>query len=144
VLHAAGAARGGSLRFTEGLNGRVLPHGPHWGTVEVPAVTIDGLTERFGRPDCVVIDVEGFEPSVLAGARATIEHAATLFLVEVHVQHGLASPPQEIAACFGPAYRLFAAPEPSDGEPFREYTEDSDINLDRFFLIAVPTVAQTT
>lgn len=139
VLHAAGAAQVGTLRFTEGLNGRVLPAGARWGTVEVPAVTIDGLAERFGPPDCVVIDVEGFEASVLAGARETIESGKALFLVEVHVGHGLESPPQEIAACFGADYRLFAAPEPSDGRPFRAYTTTLDVNRDRFFLGAVPT-----
>ena len=144
VLHAAGAARTGSLRFSEGLNGRVARHGGRFGTVEVPAVAIDDLAQRYGRPDCIVIDVEGFEASVLAGARETIRRGRTLFLVEVHVGHGLDRAPQRIASCFGPGYRLLAAPEPSDGRPFRDYREDSEINLDRFFLVAVPEPGRGT
>lgn len=141
VLQAAGAAESGSLRFREGLNGRVA-QGGGWGTVEVSAVAIDDLVETYGLPDCVVVDVEGFEADVLAGARETILRARTLFLVEVHVGHGLNRAPHQIASCFSPGYRLLAAPEPSDGEPFREYRADSAVNLDRFFLVAVPeTVA---
>jgi FkbM family methyltransferase len=36
-------------------------------TVEVPSTTLDNLIARFGRPAFVKIDVEGFEPEVLAG-----------------------------------------------------------------------------
>lgn len=143
VLHAAGAAESGSVRFTEGLNGRVAPSGGRWGTVMVPAVTIDDLSKRYGPPACVVIDVEGFETSVLMGARQTIRDAQAMFLVEVHVGHGLDCAPQRIASCFGSEYRLLAAPGVSDGKPFRKYCADSSINLGRFFLIAVPVQSQT-
>jgi FkbM family methyltransferase len=138
VVHAAAAAEGGTLRFAEGLNGHVVQGRRPWGTVEVAAISVDDLAEQYGHPGCIVIDVEGFEASVLAGARETIRRASTLFLVEVHVGHGLDRAPQRVAACFGPGYRLLAAPEPSDGNPFRDYREDSFVNQSRFFLVAVP------
>jgi FkbM family methyltransferase len=42
--------------------------GQRWdGEIEVPAITLDELIARHGRPDFVKIDVEGFEDRVLAG-----------------------------------------------------------------------------
>ncbi len=47
-------------------------------------MTIDGLASRFGLPDVVLIDVEGYESHVLAGAANTLALGATDFLVEIH------------------------------------------------------------
>lgn len=42
--------------------------GQHWDRViDVPAVTLDSLIARYGRPSFIKIDVEGFEDRVLAG-----------------------------------------------------------------------------
>ena len=60
IIHAAGAANEGTVLFAEGLNGHVDDGGSTWGKVEVAAMTIDGLAARHGRPDVVLIDVEGF------------------------------------------------------------------------------------
>ncbi len=83
VLGAAVGSKPGRLYFTESLNGSVAPHGRP-GAIEVDALTVDGLADMHGRPDVVLVDVEGYEAHVLAGASATIEAATTDFLIELH------------------------------------------------------------
>lgn len=83
VLHAAIANVPGTLYFSESLNGMVLPGG-RAGKVAVDAVTVDGLAERFGPPDVVFIDVEGYEGKALEGASATLDDRRCDFFVEIH------------------------------------------------------------
>lgn len=57
-----------SSHFTQAADGAIGWQGQHWDTThEVPAVTMDGLIAEYGEPVFTKIDVEGFEPSVLAG-----------------------------------------------------------------------------
>jgi FkbM family methyltransferase len=90
IIHAAGGEHEGVLSFKEGLNGvvarRLAP-----GSIEVPSVSVDGLAARFGVPDVVLIDVEGYEAHVLAGARRTIEAGRTDFFIELHSAEDLAA-----------------------------------------------------
>lgn len=88
VLHAAAGSSSGEIRFAEGLNGHVATSGG-LGTVRVPLVSVDDLAERFGDPDVILIDVEGFEAEVLRGATSTIARHRPTMLVEVHVGEGL-------------------------------------------------------
>lgn len=83
VLDAAVGSKTGRLSFTESLNGHVAAAG-HPGAIEVDALTVDALAAAHGRPDVVLVDVEGYEEHVLAGATATIAAAATDFLIELH------------------------------------------------------------
>jgi FkbM family methyltransferase len=102
VLHAAGAAREGIISFREGLNG-VLAEASAPGSVDVPAVTVDALADRFGPPDVVLIDVEGHEGHVLDGATRTIAAATTDFFAELHDAFDLAaagSTAEEVLAHF--------------------------------------------
>jgi len=138
IIHAAGAASTGSVLFSEGLNGRVANHGSRWGKIEVPAVTVDHLADRYGPPDVVVIDVEGFEGHVLAGASGTITAGKSTFLVEVHVGHGLDRPPEDIISLFGASYSLQLAPGERETDEFETYLEGASTLNDRFFLIAAP------
>jgi FkbM family methyltransferase len=88
VLHAAGAAEEGVVAFTESLNG-VLAAGRASGSVKVAAVTVDALAAHHGAPDVVLIDVEGHEGHVLAGAERTIAAGRTDFFVELHDEAAL-------------------------------------------------------
>jgi FkbM family methyltransferase len=83
IVHAAVSDVAGTLYFSEGLNGMVLPGG-RAGKVAVDAVTIDGLAERFGPPDVVFVDVEGYEGKALEGALVTLDDGGCDFFVEIH------------------------------------------------------------
>jgi FkbM family methyltransferase len=83
VEHAAVAAECGTVWFSEGLNGAVLPGGGRAGRTRVRAVTIDELATRHGHPD-VVLDVEGFEGRALEGASRVLEGRRTDLFVEIH------------------------------------------------------------
>jgi FkbM family methyltransferase len=87
MLHAAGAAESGVLRY-EYAEGAMAKHDGKLGAFEVRAVSVDELTELYGRPSSILIDVEGFEVEVLKGASKTLELRPD-FIVEVHVNVGL-------------------------------------------------------
>jgi FkbM family methyltransferase len=88
VEQAAVSHADGELQFNAGWNGAVGLIDDYGGLITVPAVTIDTLTLRYGAPDVVFVDVEGFECHVLQGA-ATTRMSQTDWFVEVHVGAGL-------------------------------------------------------
>ncbi len=61
--------------------GHMLPGLP---SVEVPVTTIDAAARGRGRVDLVKVDTEGYEPHVLAGARAVLERDRPPVLIEFH------------------------------------------------------------
>jgi FkbM family methyltransferase len=98
VVHAAVAEASGSLAF--GLDGAVAAARRRVASRQVRGVTIDELSERFGSPDVVFMDIEGFELAALEGATQTLR-AATDWFVEVH---GL----EELARFEGSAAKVLA------------------------------------
>lgn len=152
VVHAAAAARGRrSVRFVESLNGRVVESRAA-GSVEVIAVSLDELAERYGHPDVVLIDVEGYEGEVLRGAHQVIGAARSDFCVEVHeaaTLRRLGGSAEDIAAPFlSGAYEVcFAVADdtpPGIGErelagdwaPLRSSSDLRSAAGRRFFLLA--------
>ena len=132
VVHAAGAERTGTLSFGEGLNGSVDERAST-GTVEVPAVTVDQLVAEHGEPALVMIDVEGYEASVLDGARETLGNGRTSFLVEIHEELAeFGGRPEEVIARFE-GFRRFVAVE--DDDPLLPL--DGSPPAGRFFLLAL-------
>ena len=48
------------------------------------AITIDQLTQEYGMPTHIKIDVEGYEAAVLRGARPTLSGSSPMLFVELH------------------------------------------------------------
>jgi len=136
VLHGAGAAESGKLTFNRGTNGQVDDGTGEWGQVQVDAYAVDDLATRFGEPDVLFIDVEGFECELLRGARHTLARRPDCF-VEVHVNAGLekfGGSVSEVLNSFPSGYTFFAAVP--DG-PFTPLQKESTVTHDRFFLVAI-------
>lgn len=141
VLHAAGAAKSGKLTFNRGTNGQVDDGTGEWGRVEVDAYSVDDLAARFGVPDVLFIDVEGFECELLRGAQKTLAARPNCF-VEVHVNAGLekfGGSVSEVLSLFPAGYEFYAAVPDCPFEPFKA---DSPMLRDRFFLVGIPTGQQ--
>jgi FkbM family methyltransferase len=136
VLHAAGAAQSGTLIFNRGTNGQVDDGTGEWGQIQVEAYSIDDLASRFGPPDVLFIDVEGFECELLRGAQNTLANKPDCF-VEVHVKAGLekfGGSVTQVLRSFPAGYEFFAAPP---DQAFVPLDMESEVLLDRFFLVAV-------
>jgi FkbM family methyltransferase len=136
VLHAAGAAKSGTLVFNRGVNGQVDDGAGEWGRMEVRAVSVDDLAAEYGAPDVLFIDVEGFECELLRGAQKTLTSRPDCF-VEVHVAAGLekfGGSVSELLSLFPSGYRYWIAPP--EGE-FAPLSDDSQTLRDRFFLVAL-------
>lgn len=142
VVEAAAAERSGTLFFNGEPNGSVELGTEKWGRWPVPCLCVDDLTLRYGVPDVLFIDVEGFEAKVLEGATGTIKHRPDCF-VEVHVGCGLESygfSAKSVVSFFRAAdYRLFVAEqdEQSFAKPFRALEPGAALPDERFFLVAL-------
>jgi FkbM family methyltransferase len=135
VLHAAGAARAGTLTFSLAPNGQVDDGSGEWGRMDVRAVSVDDLSSEHGAPDVLFIDVEGFECELLQGAQQTLASRPDCF-VEVHVGAGLekfGGSIDKVLSLFPQGYEFYAAqPE----KTFAPLDRRSELLKDRFFLIA--------
>ena len=86
IVEAAAGRKSGTLLFSEELNGHVELGSGRW---PVPCVSIDDLRLRYGAPDVLYMDVEGFEVEVLIGAANTLKHRPDCFVEVRNVDCGL-------------------------------------------------------
>jgi FkbM family methyltransferase len=139
AVHAAVAERPGWISFGRGGNGQVDAGGLFPDSRRVPAITIDGLTERYGRPALVFIDIEGYECQALRAAPATLAARPDVF-IEVHVGVGLETfggSVEELLGFFPDSdYELFASNN-LDRYPKPFVGERRELAGDRFYLTAI-------
>jgi FkbM family methyltransferase len=139
VEEAAVADRPGVLEVCLDLNSRVKNSATDIGTIAVHAVTVDDLTRRYGPPDTLFIDIEGYECHALRGAAQTLSRAPACF-VEVHLGCGLeqagGSVP-ELCEFFPDALFDRVAWTLHDHTP-RPVGTPRDCPHERFFLLATP------
>ncbi len=134
VVHAAVGDADGSLWFEDRWNGAVSRE-PGVG-VRVASVTIDTLTARYGVPDVLFIDVEGYELHALRGAAQTLSAHQPDLYVEAHVGAGLErfGCVADLVALIPAGYELFVAP--GDAGDFVAIEAGRSLLADRFRLVA--------
>ena len=90
---------------------RVEPGRDHRELRSVPITTVDHLSERFGEPTHLKIDVEGYEAAVIRGARRVLECSSPLVFLELHNEmirssQGEATAPAKELLRFG--YKMYS------------------------------------
>jgi FkbM family methyltransferase len=112
IVHAAVGENNGRLRFCPSLNGVMDPASSATGRMAVDSITIDELSRRYGYPDALFVDIEGFECNALIGATETLARRPDC-VVEVHIGCGLerfGGSLERLLEFFPPdAYTLFMA-----------------------------------
>lgn len=150
IIHAAVGERYGVLKFSKTLLRQVVNGPGELGCIDVPALSVDDLANRYGFPSELYVDVEGYECQVLAGARKTLGYYPDCF-VEVHGRCGLekfgGSVYRVLSYFPKDRYQLFMSSEKFHRSferiEFILFDKDHDMIKRRFFLIAIqqaPTV----
>ncbi|WP_394848556.1 FkbM family methyltransferase [Pendulispora brunnea] len=137
VVYAAVSDKPGKLVMGPGLNGQVDDGSGQWGREEVEAVPVDELARRYGNPDVLFIDIEGFECQALRGAKEALARKPDCF-IEVHVGAGLEKfgSLDELLSFFPTSdYELLMRQE--EDKAFRPFDRTSSVVEDRFFLVAL-------
>jgi FkbM family methyltransferase len=120
--------------FRDGINGSVIGSGE-----EVISCSIDALASEYGRPDVVILDLEGYECRALEGATQTLKGGVD-WCVEVHSGCGLESfggSSKHVAGVFRDnGYELYCLTDEYGGNEFRLMSTIPGPGT-RFFLIAV-------
>jgi len=90
--------------------------------MELKAVSIDDLSETYGRPDLLFIDVEGYECGVLEGAKKTLASSPDCF-IETHAGVGLErfhGSVEKLLGLFPQGYQFFISEDQGEFAPFDE------------------------
>jgi FkbM family methyltransferase len=137
VINAAAANFDGRTPLNQSENASVSPS--RWAARGTPALTMDSLVRKLGRPDIVTVDVEGFECAILEGARETLSAHVPDCFVEVHANGGLekrGGSLEKLLSFFpGDAYQLVVREVRAAG--FREIQSIADLPRQHFILVAL-------
>jgi FkbM family methyltransferase len=139
VINAAVSGTLDPVEFNCRANGQVDDGTGAWGKITVPSLSVDELTRRYGPPDVLFVDVEGFESKVLRGAIDTLSRYHPDCFFEMHVGCGLekfGGSVKSIADSFIElGYRLWMSGGEHDS--FVPFSAQSPLVGARFFLIAI-------
>lgn len=139
VEQAAISDAEGQLKFNSGWNGAVGAVSDFGGLIDVPATTIDALALRYGPPDVVFVDVEGYEHHALRGAQRT-RSLDTDWFVEIHVGAGLEAAGASVADvldCFPASQYVRFVHQESWRESVPLESAPPEVFKSRFFLTAL-------
>lgn len=130
LLHAVvDSASGSAVLFGDRINGAVSASGS-----PVNSCSIDSLAAKYGAPDLIMLDIEGYECNALAGAEEALKSVAN-WCIEVHAGCGLesfgGSADQVIQTFRDSGYSLYYYVSERD-----EVHALKEIPQGRFFLIA--------
>jgi FkbM family methyltransferase len=143
VIHSAVSDTSDPIEFNYRGNGQVDDGTGAFGRIAVPSISVDELTRRYGPPDVLFVDVEGFESKVLRGAVATLSRYSPDCFFEMHVGCGLekfgGSVKSFIDSLHGYGYQLWMSGPGLD--TFIPFSERSSLVEARFFLIATATAS---
>jgi len=141
VINAAVSDTSDPVEFNCRANGQVDDGSGAWGKIAVPSISVDELTRRYGPPDVLFVDVEGFESKVMKGAADTLSRYRPDCFFEVHVGCGLekfgGSVKSITDSLRARGYHLWMNGPGLDS--FIPFSERSPLVQARFFLIATTT-----
>jgi FkbM family methyltransferase len=133
IIHAAVAEKHEvMMSFAGGLNGSISAFGE-----SVRSKSIDGLASEYGKPDVIMLDIEGYESRALDGAKETLNSDSDWY-VEVHSGCGLESfggSSADIVQVFRDhGYKLYCQTDEAYRDQFCPMTT---LPKGRFFMVAV-------
>ncbi len=143
VINAAVSDTSDPIEFNCRANGQVDDGTGAWGKIAVPGVSVDELARRYGPPNVLFVDVEGFESKVLRGATDTLSRYRPDCFFEMHVGCGLEKFGGSVKSITDSLHELgyhlwMSGPE---FDTFIPFSESSPLVEARFFLIATTTAS---
>jgi FkbM family methyltransferase len=139
VINAAVSDTSDLIEFNCRENGQVDDDTGAWGKIAVPSISVDELSRRYGPPDVLFIDVEGFESKVMKGAPETLSQHRPDCFFEMHVGCGLEKFGGSVKSITDPlhalGYHLWMNGPGLD--TFIPFSESAALVRERFFLIAI-------
>lgn len=138
VINAAVSDTSDPIEINCRANGQVDDGSGAWGKIAVPSISVDELTRRYGPPDVLFVDVEGFESKVMNGATDTLSQHRPDCFFEMHVGCGLekfgGSVKSITDSLHALGYHLWMNGPGLD--TFIPFSESAALVRERFFLIA--------
>ena len=138
ILHAAAARVDGPILFSQRRNGAIAVSSDYYAARQVDGLSLDTLAARYGFPDLVYMDIEGYEVEALKGAPKTLASRASWF-IEVHGDADLAKfggRNADVPAMFGAEFDLYWSPDNATTD-LAPLAHGAAVPTDRFFLVAI-------